>query len=245
MENVAYIGLSRQTTLRRQLDIAANNIANADTPGFKVENLLLNSQAATPARNDEVRGGAVFVVDGGVGRDFRQGAIRETGRPFDLAIDGQGFFRVSTPQGDRYTRDGRFTLDDQGRLTTQDGHPVLDEGGGEIQIDAKKGAVTVGQDGAVSQGSERVGKVGLFRFPILSVLTKEGDNLYANASNSTAEAATEARVRQGAVEGSNVSPVLEITNLIEISRAYERVSRIIEQNNDLSQRTVERLGRVT
>jgi flagellar basal-body rod protein FlgF len=244
VENAAYIGLSRQMTLRRELDIVANNIANADTTGFKVEQLLLGTEVGERARNDSVRPGVSFVLDNGVGRDYGQGALSQTGRTLDFAIEGEGvFFKVQDGQGEAYTRDGAFTLDPEGRLTTEGGAAVLGDGG-EIVLDPALGSPSVAADGTISQGGQPVGRLGLVRFETLAVLQKGGDGLYRNASNSPAIAAADAQVRQGMLEGSNVNPIVEITNLIEINRAYERITRMIEQNNDLSRRSVERLGRV-
>lgn len=246
MENVAYIALSRQMTLRRELDIAANNIANADTVGFKVEQLLVGTERGVGARNDPIKAPASFVLDNGVGRDFRAGEMRITGATFDLAIEGEdAFFQIAADQGERYTRDGRFTTDPQGRLVTQQGFPVMGDGGGEILLDPRRGPPSISADGVVTQEGERVGKIGVVRFPALSALSKDGDNLYANASNQQPEPAADAKIRQGVLEGSNVKPVVEITNLIEITRAYERVSKMIDQSTELSRRSVERLGRVS
>lgn len=243
MENAAYIGLSRQMTLRRELDIVANNIANADTTGFKVEQLLLGTEVGERARNDAVRPGVSFVLDGGVGRDYGQGELSQTGRPLDFGIEGEGvFFEIETDQGPAYTRDGAFTLDPEGRLTTEAGHRVQGQGG-EIVLDPALGQAAVGADGTISQNGQPVGQLKLVRFDTLAALSKGGDGLYRNASNAAAMDATDARVRQGMLEGSNVNPILEITNLIEISRAYERITRMIENTNDLSRRAVERLGR--
>jgi len=243
MENAAYISLSRQMTLRRELDLAANNIANADTVGFKVEQLLVAGETGARARTDGIKSGAVFALDTGVGRDFGQGDLRRTGAPLDVAIEGDGFFKIGA-EGERYTRDGRFTTDAQGRLVNAAGLAVLDDGGGEIVLDPLKGEPSISADGIVSQQGERVGKLGVVRFDALGALSKDGDGLYANLSNQAANPAPDVRVRQGMVEGSNVKPITEITNLIEISRAYERVARLVEQTNDLSRRSVERLGRV-
>lgn len=245
MENAGYIALSRQVTLRRELDIAANNIANADTAGFKVEQLLVQTEEGPKARNEGIRGPARFVLDNGVGRDFRAGTLGQTGRTLDFAIEGDGFFQVAGENGERYTRDGRFTLDGQGRLVTAAGLPVLGEGGQEILLDPTKPEISVSADGIITQGGERVGKIGVVRFAALGVLSKDGDGLYVNPSNERPEAATDAKVRQGMVEESNVEPIVEITNLIEITRAYERMAKIVEQTNDLSRRSVERLGRVS
>ncbi|MBP8063172.1 MAG: flagellar hook-basal body complex protein, partial [Brevundimonas sp.] len=117
MENAAYVGLSRQMTLRRELDIVANNIANADTTGFKVEQLLLGAEIGERARNAFVRPGVSFVLDNGIGRDYGQGSLEQTGRNLDFAIEGEGaFFTVDDGAGEAYTRDGAFTLDPEGRL---------------------------------------------------------------------------------------------------------------------------------
>jgi flagellar basal-body rod protein FlgF len=231
-------------TLRRELDIVANNIANADTTGFKVEQLMVGTEVGARARNDNVRPGVSFVMDSGVGRDYGQGALQQTGRTLDFAIEGEGaFFTLQDGAGEAYTRDGAFTLDPEGRLTTQGGLPVLADGG-EIILDPALGAVSVAPDGSISQNGQPVGRLSVVRFETLSVLEKGGDGLYRNTSNAQPMEATDARVRQGMLEGSNVNPILEITNLIEISRAYERITKLIEQSTDLSKRAVERLGRV-
>lgn len=245
MENAAYIGLSRQMTLRRELDVVANNIANADTTAFKVEQLMVGTEVGDRARNAAVRGGANFVLDHGVGRDYGQGALKQTGRALDFAVEGDGaFFRLQDGAGEAYTRDGAFTLDPEGRLVTKGGLAVLGDGG-EIILDPALGEPAVGEDGTLTQNGQPVGRLTLARFETLSVLEKSGDGVYRNTSNAQPLDAADARIRQGMLEGSNVNPILEITNLIEISRAYERVSRMIENSNDLSRRAVERLGRAS
>lgn len=246
MENAALIALSRQMTLRRELDIVANNIANAQTTGFKAEELVLETENVRQAQNLGVSGPARFVLDPSVGRDFSQGALIQTGRTLDVAIEGEGaFFRIGGPGPERYTRDGAFVTDDQGRLTTRDGLPVLDDGGAEIVLDPTLGTPTIGQDGTISQGADAVGRIGVVRFDILSVLSKDGDDLYSNTANEQPVDAPDVMVRQGMLEGSNVNTIVQITSLIEIQRAYESSARLIENLNDLSRRAVERLGRVS
>ncbi|MBI1686082.1 flagellar basal-body rod protein FlgF [Caulobacter hibisci] len=244
MDNALYVGLSRQMTLRRELDIVANNIANANTTGFKVEDLMVRTEAAKPARTAGGPAPIKFVLDDGVVRDFKPGALNQTGGTFDLALENQGFFKVSTAEGERYTRDGRFTTNPEGVLTTQQGAPVLDDGGGQITVDPQLGAVTIGRDGIVSQGSARVGKIGVARFSDLSSLRKQGDNLYRNAGNETPQSATDAVIHQGMLEGSNVQPVQQITKLIEVSRAYESIAKMMDQTAELSRSAVERMGKV-
>jgi flagellar basal-body rod protein FlgF len=243
MDNALYVGLSRQIALRRELDIVANNIANADTTGFKVESLMNAAQPKAPAFTLGGPRPVTFVTPNGVARNFGQGAMRRTDSPLDVAIEGQGFFKVSAKGGERYTRDGRLKTDDTGRLTTQAGDPVLDEGGGEIQLNPENGPVRIAPDGTVSQRDQRVGKIGVFTFATLSVLEKAGGNLLQNTSNQQAQPAVDARLRQGVLEDSNVQPVLEITRMIELSRAYEQVSRMMDSTTELSRKAVDRLGR--
>ena len=244
MDNALYVGLSRQMTLRRELDIVANNIANMDTTGFKVENLMVETEPMAPAHTFGAPRPVKFVIDRSVGRDFGQGVLRATGATFDLGIQGDGFFRVRAADGEQFTRDGRFHMDADGRLVTEDGAALLDEGGGEIAIDPKLGPVTIAKDGTVSQGNERLGKVGLARFDELSVLEKVGENRYRNTSNAQPQPAMESVIQQGMLEGSNVKPISEVTRMIEITRAYESITKLMEANAELSRRSVERMGKV-
>lgn len=238
-----YVALSRQMTLRREMDIIANNIANADTTGFKVEMAMVRTDPSEGARMIDGPPSLKFVLDDGVVRDFSQGALRRTGATFDVAIEGQGFFKVDTDAGERFTRDGRFTLGADGRLTTQAGDPVLGAGG-EIVINPEEGEVAISADGVVSQNGEQVGKIDVFAFEDLSSLAKDGDNLLRNTSNIEPQVSNAASVRQGMLEGSNVNPIMQITRMIEVSRAYESMVRTIEGSSELSRRSVERLGRV-
>jgi flagellar basal-body rod protein FlgF len=244
MDNALYVGLSRQMVLRREMDIIANNIANLDTNGFKVESLMQKTDPGYPAVTLGGPKPVKFVAADGVARDFGQGVLIKTGSPLDMAIEGKGFFQVQTAAGPRFTRDGRFTTDTTGKLVTQGGQAVLDEGGGEIVIDTEKGQVAIGPDGSMTQGTERVGKIGMFAFANPGVLEKAGDNLYRNASNQQAQKAETATLRQGHLESANVKPVLEITRMVEVSRAYEQTTRMMDSEADLSRRAVDRLGRV-
>ena len=244
MDNALYVGLSRQMVLRREMDIVANNIANADTNGFKVESLLTTETPGPPASTFEGPKPVKFVAANGVARDFGQGSFKRTDAPLDLAIEGKGFFKVTTKNGDRFTRDGHFRMDEQGQLVTQAGDPVADDGGGAITIGPQKGGqVTISPDGVVTQGTERVAKIGVYQFANLGALDKTGDNLYQNASNQQPTAATDAKLRQGMLEGSNVNPIIQITRMIEVSRAYEQTAQMMSSEQDLSRNSIARLGR--
>ena len=245
MDNALYVSLSRQMTLRRELDVIANNVANADTTGFKVEGLLTRTEEGEPAMTLQAPGWARFVLDDGVARNFSQGALHQTGNSLDLAIDGQGFFRVQTAGGDRYTRDGRFTLNAAGQVTTAAGDPVLDQGGSPITLDPTRGPIAVSETGQVTQGTNQVGSIGVFRFDDLSQLEKDGNNQFRNVANLQPTAAPDARVRQGMLESSNVNSIFEITRMIEVQRAYESVTHMMDSTADLSAQSIQRLGRVS
>jgi flagellar basal-body rod protein FlgF len=245
MDNVMYVGLSRQMTLQRELDVVANNIANAETAGFKVESLNVETESRYLPTNDDGRSTINFALDSGVTRDFGQGALKQTGASLDMAIEGDGFFTVSTPAGQRYTRDGRFSLDPQGRIVNAQGAALLDASGGEITLDTTRGKPTLGQDGTLSQQGQIVGKVGVVRFASLSALSKTGGGLYRNDTNIQPQPATDARLMQGMIEASNVQPVVQISKLIEVSRAYESIARMMDQTSQLSTQTIDRLARVS
>jgi flagellar basal-body rod protein FlgF len=248
MDNTMYVGISKQMILRRELDIVANNIANVDTTGFKVESVMTAADPEKPARTFGGPSPVQFAVDNGLARDFSQGKMETTGSPLDLAIDGQAFFTVSTADGDRYTRDGRFMSDPQGRLTTQSGDPVLDASGSPITLNPQGSPPLVGRDGTITQkiagqvDEQVIGKIAVVRFDSLSALSKDGKGLYSNNSSSSPTPAPDAAVQQGMLETSNVQPVLQITDLIRIQRAYESINQMISNTSDLSKTAIERLG---
>jgi flagellar basal-body rod protein FlgF len=250
MDNTMYVGVSRQMILQRELDVTANNIANAETTGFKVESLMTASDPQTPLG---AIGGSLpiqFAVDNGMARDFSQGKLTQTGAPLDLAIEGQAFFTISTAGGDRYTRDGRFTTNPQGQLTTQSGDPVQAASGGSITLNPQGGPPLIGRDGTVSQSipgqttESVVGKIAIVHFDSLAALSKQGNGLYTNTSSSSPQPAPDAYVHQGMLESSNVQPIIQITELVRITRAYESISQMISSTSDLSNQSIQRLGAV-
>jgi flagellar basal-body rod protein FlgF len=242
MNNALYVGLSRQETLQRALDITANNIANADTAGFKLEQLLVQAEPGSPPSTPDARP-VNYVLDHGVVRDFTQGAMDTTGDALDMALEGQGFFQIQTAAGLRYTRDGEFSVDAQNRLVTKDGDPVLDDNGRPITLDPTLPEPGIAKDGTISQNGVPGARLGVYRFPNLAALQKVGGNLFEAPATLAPTVATDAIVHQGTVERSNVQPVLQITNLIAITRAYERIAQMMSQTNDVADQAVERLGK--
>jgi flagellar basal-body rod protein FlgF len=250
MDNAMYIGLSKQILLQRELDIVANNLANVDTTGFKVEDMVVATDSATPAMSVGVTQPVKLAIDNGVARDFTQGSMTQTGAPLDLAINGTGFFQVQTAAGVRFTRDGRFATNAQSQLVTQAGDPVLDASGAPITINRQGNPPVIGRDGTITQtvagqtGAQVVGQVGVVSFSDLSALTKQGDGLYSLTTNQPTQPATGAVIQQGMLEGSNVQPIIQITDLIRINRAYEMVSQLLSSTADLSATALQQIGSI-
>jgi len=248
MDTTTYVAMSQQLVLQRDLDVTANNLANMNTTAFKVETLMMQTD---PVDLPSKGGGPPlvnFVLDGGVARDFSAGSMKETNGPFDLAIQGDGFFVVNTAAGPRYTRDGRFSLNDQGQLVTRNGDPVQGDGG-PITIDPTKGPVHVAGDGTVSQstitGAQTIGKVSVVSFASLSSLSKEGNGLYNNVSNLQPQPSTTATLHQGVLESSNVEPMSQMIHLVRVTSAYTTVSEMLVNVSNLSKAAVDRLGRIS
>ncbi|MEM6625404.1 MAG: flagellar basal-body rod protein FlgF [Pseudomonadota bacterium] len=244
MDNTLLVGLSAQQVLRQRLDVSANNLANMDTVGFKAEALVNREIEEKPARVTERPSDVVFVDAWALQRDMSVGPIERTGNPLDVAIEGDGFFAIESPGGEPvYTRDGRFSIDGDGRLVTRSGLLVLGEGDAPIQTDPEAGPVKISQDGAIGQGDAEIGRFKLVDFQTSGALEKIGDGLLKATVEEPGPPET-IRLAQGFVEGSNVQAIGEMTRLIEISRAYEGVSRMLNQSNQLREKAVDKLARV-
>ncbi|MCP5412442.1 MAG: flagellar basal-body rod protein FlgF [Alphaproteobacteria bacterium] len=241
MDNSLLVSLSHQIAAYRAIDVIANNIANASTPGFKRESAKFEEYVAdmNPAEGQTGTQQISFVKDAGIVRDSSQGQLNQTGAPFDLAINGKGYFAVQTPQGLRYTRDGHFSLDAAGQIVNSNGY-VLQGDGGAITITPDDGDIRIAPDGTVSGRTGQLAKVRVVDFADDAALTKEGANLYSTDQAPTVPAVLD--IRQGALEGSNVQPVLEISHMIEVMRAYEATATLSKNQQDMQTDAVEKLG---
>ena len=240
MENSLLVGLTAQMTLRRNMEIISNNLANVSTSGYKREAPAFEELLVQVETDQTSLSEVSFVRDWGVVRDMTAGPLLQTGSPLDIAVEGQGFLVVRTPEGERFTRDGHLKLDASGKITTSDGFPVLSDGG-EITIPPGATAIKIGGDGTVSTEQGQVGKFRVVSLPPAS-LRKEGGNLYT--STEQAAPALNTRLVQGAIERSNVEPVVEMTKMIEILRAYQHSTETLNATDDLIRRAVQRLGDV-
>jgi flagellar basal-body rod protein FlgF len=240
MDNALMLALQTQRVLQRRLDVSANNLANVDTTGFKADDLLTEEVEDTGASADANPTDIRFVRDIGLARDMSQGAIVSTGNPLDVAIEGPGFFMVQGPNGPLYTRTGAFKLTGDGQLVTGDGRPVLTSGGAPITLDTEGGSPSIGRDGAITVAGNEVGRLGVASFAAPGALSKVGDSLW-DAQGQSAQP-FEGVVEQGALEGSNVRPVVEITRLIEISRAYQNAAQFVSNLDALRQQAIQTLG---
>ena len=236
MESSISVALSGQMALRRRLDVLANNMANASTVGFKLENQIVETMARDGGR-DEI----VYPLDRGSYTDHSAGPITQTGNPLDVAIDGEGFLAVETPGGVRYTRDGRMTRDGAGTLIGSSGQPMLADGGGTIEIPETARAIVIAGDGTVTVDEEEVGRLAVFRIENESGAVRGPDGLYASEQ---AEPLPTALVRQGALEQSNVQPMRELVDLMELQRGYERMQSILDDEDQRIRKLVANSARV-
>jgi len=247
MDNSLLVSLSHQLASYRAMDVIANNIANASTPGFKREAAKFEEFVAMmrPAEGQTGLQPVSFVKDAGVMRDSSQGNVEQTGSPFDLAIAGSGYFQVQTPTGMRYTRDGHFSLNNDGNLVTSQGYAVQGDGGA-ITVAPTDGEVIVAPDGTVSSVLHGVtnllGKLKIVDFANGAALTKQGSNLYSTLQ--TPITPPNVNVRQGALEASNVQPVIEISHMIEVMRAYEATASLSKSQEDLMRQAIDKLGQM-
>lgn len=254
MENALLVGLSRQMVLERQMDVVANNVANVNTNGFKADNSLFEQYLMPVARENRFNlqdRQVSFVNDRGTWRDMGPGALETTKNPLDVAIDGNGFLAVQTAGGERYTRNGALQINSQGQLVTADGSLVLGDNGPitfqqtdhDVSI-TPDGRITV-IEGASSNNNETTrGTLRVVSFAQPQLLQKEGNNLYSAPAGVAAVPDTTSQLKQGALEKSNVHAVVEITRMIQISRAYQQIATLLQQQSEMHKTAIQQLAQV-
>jgi flagellar basal-body rod protein FlgF len=234
-----------------ELDVIANNLANADTVGFKRDLAVLTERRVEADESGRLgrRNDLLDKLSGGTAvsptyTTFTNGALEETGRPLDLAISGEGFFEILEGDEVYYSRDGRMMTDVQGRLTTVTGKSVLDANGQPIVIDPRSAEpVSVSPEGVLRQGQNEVARLGLVAFDDTRELTKVGGGLF-KAHGETPRPATGGIVA-GYLEQSTVDPVTTLARMIEAQRAYQMNATMISLQDGMLSRAVNDLGKVT
>ncbi|MEM9147096.1 MAG: flagellar hook-basal body complex protein [Pseudomonadota bacterium] len=234
-DSLYYLSLNRQRGLKAEMSAIANNIANIDTPGFRREGMVFSE----------------FVVSSPEGESLSMAdmntrfispdpaSMRMTAAPLDLAIEGEGYFAIEDEQGFLLTRAGAFQRSEEGLLVTSRGESVLDSGQAPIFLPVEAGPIQISRDGTVSAGGVEQAQIGVFNAP------PETMTRFANTgfrANDGIDPVANPRVLQGALEGSNVDAVLEIARMIEVSRAYERVQGLIQDEDDRIQNVIQTLG---
>ena len=226
MENAGYTTLTRQTGLMREMQIVANNIANAATTGFRQEGLIFSEYVKRTGGGESLSMAMADVRN----TSTLQGGLTRTGGQLDFAIEGDGFFLIETPAGQRLTRAGSFALSAEGDLVTPGGYFVLDAGGAPIFIPPDIDDLSVGADGTISANGRPLGQVGVVRPSDPITLTRE-DGVLFRVEGET-EPVPEARILQGSLEGSNVDPLSQIARMIEVQRAYESGQSFLDAENE-------------
>jgi flagellar basal-body rod protein FlgF len=243
MDNMSLVSLSYQLAAFRSMDVIANNMANVSTPGFKRESVKFEElvQHVRPAEDQKSPQTLSFVRDAGISRDISGGSYQKTGAPFDLAINGTGYFVVQTAAGERYTRNGHFTLNADGIIVTEQGDPLLGDGG-PVTVTIDDGDVSFGPDGTISGKQGQMGKLRVVTFANERALNKQGASLYSTSQS--AVPATDTTVTQGMLESSNVQPIIEMSRMIEMMRSYEATATLAKSADDLKRQAIAKLGTV-
>jgi flagellar basal-body rod protein FlgF len=252
MQSALYVSLSAQVALEKRLETIANNMANMKTAGFRADAVKFEtalSRAASQA--------VAFATPGDNFISQKPGSVTQTGNTLDVAVAGNSkpplgdlsgavnttWMAFTGPSGSVYTRDGRMQISTNGELQTLNGYPLLDAGGTPIIVDPDAGPLTIGRNGTISQGTNQVGVLGLFDIPAGAKLER-----FANSGVIPDRPATavldfvNTGFQQGYVEGSNVDPLSELTQLMNASRAFQGVSSLIESSEGTMQNAIRSLG---
>ncbi len=238
MQSSFYVALSGQVALQRRMDTIANNIANMNTGGFRAEEVsfstVLSRAGATPT---------AFASSGDNYISRRTGELTNTGDPLDIAVQGDAWFALKTPDGVAYTRDGRLHMDATGALLSVNDYPLLDAGGAGILLDPTAGPPVISQDGMVVQNGRSVGAVGLYALSDTARLSRyDNSAVLSDQAGTPVLDFTNNGVVQGMSEGSNVNPVLEMSKMINVQRDFESASNAIQSTETSFQDAIKSLG---
>ena len=237
MQSAVYVGISGQLALQRRLDTIAQNVANASTAGFRAEQVKFESVLSQVSLEP-----VAYASTGTSYLSRTPGELIRTDNPLDVAVEGDAWLAIETPSGVVYTRDGRMQMSEAGDLQTITGYPVLDVGGAPILLDPVAGPPLIARDGTITQNNQQIGALGLFRIATDAVLTRTGSGVIPDRPAEPILDFVHAGVVQGYVERANVNPVLEISRLVTVSRAFDAVTSSLADVDTSLREAVRTLG---
>ncbi len=240
MENSLYVGLSSQIALEERMALIANNVANMTTPGYRGQNAVFKEFISDQPR---MKADVSLVYDYGQYQMTDPGPIKLTGNPLDVALVGPGFMGVQTPEGVQYTRAGNFALNENGEIVTSRGMLVADQGGGTISVPADAKYISIDEKGVVSTDQGAIGNLMMVEFDDVQKLEATGNGNYK--TDEQARPAEKTRMLQGKVEGSNISPVIEMTRMIDVSREYQSMQRMVQGEHERLRTAIQRMMRTS
>jgi flagellar basal-body rod protein FlgG len=256
MSGEIYMAAAAALAYEKRLEVAANNLANVNTAGFKRDDVSFQAYLSSEAGQAQAvqppypapQAGANFWIAYQSRTDFTPGPLKHTGNVFDLALNDKGFFSAESPQGTVYTRRGNFTLNPEGVLVTQEGWPVQGEGG-EIRVEGRSAGgggtgFSIGADGTVRVDGKDLGRLRIEDFPQPGSLAKTGQG-YFMAANGGGESLENFSIAQGFLEMSNVEAVQSMVEMIEILRGYESYQRVIRSVDDVNAKSINDVGRTS
>lgn len=241
METTSFVAMSSSEVLQRRMDTISNNVANMNTTGFNRQQLLTVQHTVQPEGGDRP---VAFVNDLATRTDFAQGSLEQTGNDLDVALQGDAFFTVDSPAGERYTRAGNFRLNDNNELVNADGLRVLDDQDNAIEIPDGTTNLEIDENGTILADNEEVATLGLARFADNRLLEHVSGGLYATDEPPLDVGNDDVRVQQGMLESSNVEGVREMSRMIEVHRAYERVQNVLTEDHRRMEESISTLAQV-
>jgi flagellar basal-body rod protein FlgF len=241
MQSGLYVGISSQIALERRLNTIADNMANMNTVGFRSTEVKFD-EVMTKTQND-LNAKVAFVTQGNDYLSGRNGELQQTGNALDFAVKGDAWFSLQTPAGQVLTRDGRFTMLETGELVSIKGFPVLDAGGAAIQLNRAGGEPVVGNDGTIRQDGQQVATLGLFTADVSQgYLRYENSGIIPTTAPQPVIDDFKVGVTQGYIEQSNVNGIGEMTQLIQVNRAFEGISSLMRDTEAQLNEAIKTLG---
>ena len=242
METTSYIALSRQGALRREMDVIAHNVANMNSTAYKGEKIMFVEHLVKSRDDLSIAPRKLsFTRDVAQYRNTSEGPINTTGNTFDLAIRGDGYFVVQKQDGsENYTRNGSFTMNPQGQLVTQSGDAVLASNGAPVFFSPQDSNITISADGTISTKAGSIGQLQVVKFDDNQNLKAEESGLLS--TDQSPQPIQRPSIVQGALEGSNIQPVIEISRMIEVHRSYESVKNFIDTEDSRQKKMIDQLG---